>query len=458
MIPGEIFARRIKRSYITYLLIIINTIIYMATSYSDYFITADPNIYWEYTFIPGYLGSLNGWFRIFTSMFLHANIIHIFFNMYFLYIFGRYVESFLGSVRYALLYLISGFIAAMMHTSMIPVEGLVNLGISALGASGAISGVLGAFLLLYPGARMTFCIPIFIIPFCGVTSSDFFILFWFALQVIYGLLQVGSVAFFAHVGGFLAGIVLVYVLGRNLVSRESYLYGFFNRFSEGLFGLRLSRRGLGSISRTVLLVLIIIVVVALIYSAFLSLAEAYVYPLHISASVSTSGGVMDSRAVIILVLEKSSSQSIVAPIVSDIIRVLFNRLYSAGYIVNSSLAGYSGGIYYKGYIEIVGVKAPPVYLELQMSRATYDSLGVILYGSGSASTDLLNCNPYGVCSLSGLWRYSYFEINSLGLEILSKLMLIPMTLSFVISIGSLIIVLGRYDQIISLSTEESIFS
>jgi len=138
-----------------------------------------------------------------TSMFLHGSILHLFFNMLYLWIFGNNIEDFLGSFRFVLFYLLSGLGASLTHIIFNP-----NSQIPMIGASGAIAGVLGAYLILYPGARvLTLVFLFFFIRILPVPA--FFILgLWFLLQIL-NLGIGGGVAWFAHIGGFLIGIALI---------------------------------------------------------------------------------------------------------------------------------------------------------------------------------------------------------------------------------------------------------
>jgi len=147
---------------------------------------------------------------IFTSMFMHGGLFHIGGNMLYLWIFGNNVEDTLGHGRYLLFYLLSGVAAALAQTAVGP-SSMVPM----VGASGAVSGVLGAYLLLFPHAHVTtliilgFFFRLVHIPAMVVLG------FWIVLQVLNGLGSFGSsggVAFFAHIGGFLAGMGLLYVL------------------------------------------------------------------------------------------------------------------------------------------------------------------------------------------------------------------------------------------------------
>jgi membrane associated rhomboid family serine protease len=145
---------------------------------------------------------------IFTSMFLHGGWMHLIGNMWFLWIFGNNIEEAMGGMRYLLFYLVCGFVASASHIMANP-----ESPIPSIGASGAIAGVLGAYILLYPRARVLtlvflgFFIRLIYIP------AGFVLGVWFILQIFSGSMagrqDSGGVAFWAHVGGFVAGTVLV---------------------------------------------------------------------------------------------------------------------------------------------------------------------------------------------------------------------------------------------------------
>jgi membrane associated rhomboid family serine protease len=140
-----------------------------------------------------------------TSMFLHGGIIHLLFNMLYLWIFGNNVEDFLGPFRFILFYLISGLGASLTHIISHP-----NSQVPMIGASGAIAGVLGAYFILYPNARVLTLVFISVIPI-----PAFFVLgLWFILQVLNVGIG-GGVAWFAHVGGFLVGLGLIKLITRR---------------------------------------------------------------------------------------------------------------------------------------------------------------------------------------------------------------------------------------------------
>jgi len=145
---------------------------------------------------------------IFTSMFMHGGIAHIFGNMIFLFVFGDNIEDRYGRVKYMLLYLGWGVAAALLHSAVAVATGQGD--IPAVGASGAISGVLGAYLVMYPRANIFTIIAAFFITTVRIPVL-IYIPFWFGMQVLFGVLGQlgpfggGGVAYFAHIGGFIAG-------------------------------------------------------------------------------------------------------------------------------------------------------------------------------------------------------------------------------------------------------------
>ncbi len=170
--------------------------------------------------IPG-LGPTPGsvYFTLFTSMFMHGGFMHLGGNMLFLWIFGDNIEDRLGHVKYLIFYLLCGVIASLAHvfTTGVFATSENALLVPSLGASGAISGVLGGYILLHPKRRVT------VILFRFLTDVPAYVAIgiWFAFQLISGLgilgggNQEGGVAYAAHVGGFLAGLVLIKFFDRG---------------------------------------------------------------------------------------------------------------------------------------------------------------------------------------------------------------------------------------------------
>jgi membrane associated rhomboid family serine protease len=220
MIPIRDDAPRSTKPYINYFLVTLNVLMFL-------FEQAEPRFASTFAFVPA---SADRWLAgretlvdafepAFISMFLHGSWLHLIGNMWFLVIFGDNVEDRLGHFRYLIFYLLCGFGATLTHLffnlhSLIP----------SLGASGAIAGVLGAYFLLFPSARV-------------LTWFGFFILwlpawlvlgYWFVIQFLSGTAtsvtvasQRGGVAFWAHVGGFLAGMILVKLLP---LRRQNYAF------------------------------------------------------------------------------------------------------------------------------------------------------------------------------------------------------------------------------------------
>jgi len=163
---------------------------------------------------------------LFTSMFLHGGWLHFLGNMLYLYIFGDNVEDRLGHARYLLFYLLCGVLAAAVHL-------LTNTGsrVPTIGASGAIAGVMGAYFFLFPYARVvTLIIVIFFVDVVEIPAF-FFLAFWFILQFLNGTVSFGAqdalsggVAWWAHIGGFMSGIVLLFAFGVRRTARRAWLY------------------------------------------------------------------------------------------------------------------------------------------------------------------------------------------------------------------------------------------
>jgi membrane associated rhomboid family serine protease len=154
--------------------------------------------------------------HLFTSMFLHGSWMHLLGNMWFLWIFGNNIEDSMDRARYLAFYLASGVIAALAQVVANPASG-----VPMVGASGAISGVMGAYLVLYPKVRVWTFVPIGFLLTSVALPAWVMLLYWAGLQLVSGLLSIGlggeggGVAFWAHLGGFVAGVVLVKPLARQ---------------------------------------------------------------------------------------------------------------------------------------------------------------------------------------------------------------------------------------------------
>jgi membrane associated rhomboid family serine protease len=158
---------------------------------------------------------------LFTSMFLHGGWAHLFSNMLALYIFGDNIEDRMGSGRYLVFYLLCGLLASGTHIAFNPASHVPSVG-----ASGAISGVLGAYILLFPSSRVITLIPIFFFPLIVQLPALVYLGIWFfsqlfngTLAIVGGVQEYGGVAWWAHAGGFVAGLLLVMLFVRRPVRR-----------------------------------------------------------------------------------------------------------------------------------------------------------------------------------------------------------------------------------------------
>ena len=177
----------------------------------DSFLAAYSLVPCEYTHqCAAYAGTPSPfWITLISSMFLHAGWLHIIGNMVFLFVFGIHVERSMGGLRYLIFFLICG-----LGASALEIATSAGSNLPGLGASGAISGVLAGYLLLYPSSHVKTLIPIGFFFWTARLPAWVFIGFWFLMQIIFGVASVssvgsGGVAYSAHVGGFITGLVLV---------------------------------------------------------------------------------------------------------------------------------------------------------------------------------------------------------------------------------------------------------
>ena len=195
---------RVLFPFITYILITINILVFLTFTYIS-FLT--PNINWFYTF--GFIPNSFNVLTILSSMFIHSGIGHILSNMWFLYIFGDNIESILGHTKFLVFYILCGFGAAFAQYIIDP-----NSSIPMVGASGAIAGVLGAYMISFPKAKVHVFAFIIIFITTLIIPAQIVLGLWFFIQLSSGLNSLGidtngGVAWFAHVGGFIAGVVSI---------------------------------------------------------------------------------------------------------------------------------------------------------------------------------------------------------------------------------------------------------
>lgn len=184
MIPLFDVRKSKKTPYITIALIVINIVLFSV--FKDTLIDL-------YGFVPGKFSLIH----IFTAMFLHTSIFHLLFNMWFLWIFGDNVEGRIGHLKFLVFYLLSGLVASLIYFLFGE-----NLNMSIVGASGAISGILGAYLFLFPKNKLR-VFPNFTFP------SFLYIILWFLLQLFFVYSGGEGVAYLGHIAGFITGFILI---------------------------------------------------------------------------------------------------------------------------------------------------------------------------------------------------------------------------------------------------------
>jgi membrane associated rhomboid family serine protease len=205
-----------SKPVVTVLLIVVNILVFLFEfSLDPYSLNAFIDIY-------GLRADHFNILNVFTSMFLHGSWMHVLGNMWFLWIFGDNIEDILGHWKYLLFYLACGAAAAIAQTS-------INLDsrVPMVGASGAIAGVMGAYMVKFPRARILTFVFIFVFITTFEVPAWVMLIYWFVIQLFGGVGSIaytqgsgggGGTAFFAHVGGFVVGIALIYLLG----TRERY--------------------------------------------------------------------------------------------------------------------------------------------------------------------------------------------------------------------------------------------
>lgn len=236
MIPIRDDQPRFSTPYVNYFLIALNTVVFLSEWVIGLQSQRALNAFlYEFGVVPRYVtGLLTGTpvfnpaaaiLPMFTSMFLHASWLHIIGNMWVLYIFGDNIEDYLGHFKFLLFYLISGLAASFAHMLLNP-----GSNVPSVGASGAIAGVMGAYFVLYPRARVLTIVPLIIFFTFWWLPAWIVLGYWFLIQFLSGAAtsiayssqtSEGGIAFWAHVGGFVAGIALIKVF-RERPRRNRY--------------------------------------------------------------------------------------------------------------------------------------------------------------------------------------------------------------------------------------------
>ncbi|TMA43819.1 MAG: rhomboid family intramembrane serine protease [Deltaproteobacteria bacterium] len=214
MIPIRDTIRSRTAPVVTVALIVVNVMVFLHEialgPYIERFVYAYGLIPRRFVYWPGAPLDPMRFLPLFTSMFWHGGWLHLIGNMLYLWIFGDNVEDRLGHLRFLLFYVFAGAAAGLTHVVLGPTSALPTVG-----ASGAIAGVLGAYLVTFPRSRVLTFIPIFFLPWFVEIPAVVYLVFWFLMQLLQGLgsigapVETGGVAVWAHIGGFVAGIVLI---------------------------------------------------------------------------------------------------------------------------------------------------------------------------------------------------------------------------------------------------------
>ena len=218
MIPLRSSERTYTAPTVTLVIILINVLVFFyELSLSRYGLNRFIGVY-------GIVPDRFHWSQVLTSMFIHGGFMHILGNMWFLWIFGRGIEDLLGHGRFLVFYLACGVAAGLVHI-------LVNYSspVPTVGASGAIAGVMGGYLIKFPRARIVTLVVLIVFLTTVDMPAAFLLLYWFAIQFITGVGSItdaqtwqGDVAYFAHIGGFLAGMGLILLMPAKQRYRNWY--------------------------------------------------------------------------------------------------------------------------------------------------------------------------------------------------------------------------------------------
>jgi len=204
-----------KLPFLTISLIVINIFIFLFTYFSPNF----ERIIFEYGAIPSQILEGKSFPTLITSMFLHGGFLHLLGNMWFLWLFGDNVELDLGKIKFIIFYLLCGILAGIFHIFLVTIQ---DINIPVIGASGAISGLLGGYLILYPRNKIRALFMLFFRPLIFSIPAFFYIGVWFLFQFL-SAGEPSSVAYFAHIGGFITGMIIILFLRRKII-RKNYSY------------------------------------------------------------------------------------------------------------------------------------------------------------------------------------------------------------------------------------------
>jgi membrane associated rhomboid family serine protease len=199
-----------KTPYLTIILILINVLIFALTYFTPNF----DEIVLEYGAIPFFIRDGERLITLLTSMFLHGGIFHLVGNMWFLWLFGDNIEHNLGKLKFTIFYFATGIVASLIHVLTIP---QVQIDIPTIGASGAISGLLGGYVILFPKNKIRAFMMFMFRPVLFNVPAAIYVGVWFFYQLLYASTPT-SIAYMAHIGGFIEGAIIILLLRRKKTS------------------------------------------------------------------------------------------------------------------------------------------------------------------------------------------------------------------------------------------------
>jgi len=217
MFPLRDAVRSRSRPYVTWVLILFSLVAFVMSAYLQPALFE--GLILQYGLVPVRLSFANpaSWLTLVTSIFLHGGWFHVISNLWTLWIFGDNVEDRMGHLRFLAFYLASGVVAGLAHAALAPTATLPTIG-----ASGAIAGVLGAYFVLYPSARVLTLVPLIFIPWLVEIPAFIYLGVWFLSQLSSVLLNLGAtgefsgIAWWAHIGGFAFGALTALLVARRL--------------------------------------------------------------------------------------------------------------------------------------------------------------------------------------------------------------------------------------------------
>jgi membrane associated rhomboid family serine protease len=225
MFPLRDTVRPRSRPYVTWTLIVVSLGIFAATASLQAGVFE--RLILDYGLVPARISftDLGSWLTLVTSIFLHGGWFHVISNLWTLFIFGDNVEDRMGHARFLAFYLASGLVAGLAHVALAPTSTLPTVG-----ASGAIAGVLGAYFVLFPSARVLTLVPLIFIPWLVEIPAFVYLGIWFLSQLSSVLLNLGAagdfggIAWWAHIGGFAFGALAVLLIMPRLRRPRSMCY------------------------------------------------------------------------------------------------------------------------------------------------------------------------------------------------------------------------------------------